>query len=448
MIRFLWAFGLALFLFGAGLPSAAFSQDEPEKKDDEPKAEAEEKKPEEKKPKAKESKNGVKPFDEVITEDAETDAGLFFVHRVDGKVFYEIPADALNTPMLWVTQVAQTSEGRDIMGTLGGDLVVRWEFREADEQVLLREVRFTMRAEEDDPIAGAVEASSLAPIIKAFPIAAYGKDKAMVIDVTELFTGDVAEISIKDRLGAAGNDPKRTFIDVVKSFPENIEVKVLTTLNPKPPQGPGGGFFGGGGANTITALVHHSMIKLPGETDAGPPVRRPGWLLHRRIRPTSPRSAHRSRTSSTSPASVWRRKTRPRNFPSRSSRSSSTSAPEMPRALPRRGQEGHRGLATGVREGRLQERDHRQRPANPRAEDPDWDAEDARYSVIRWVAEPTQNAMGPHVHDPRSGETISAHRDLLARHLENCPHVVLRSVPPPLTSVPARSRSRRSCRTS
>ena len=47
--------------------------------------------------------------------------------------------------------------------------------------------------------------------------------------------------------------------------------------------------------------------------------------------------------------------------------------------------------------------------APTRDEDPNWDAEDARYSVIRWVADPTQNAMGPHVHDPRSGEIISAH---------------------------------------
>src|SRR5262249_33152726 len=47
--------------------------------------------------------------------------------------------------------------------------------------------------------------------------------------------------------------------------------------------------------------------------------------------------------------------------------------------------------------------------APSRAEDPNWDPEDARYSVIRWGAEPTQNAMGPNGHDPRSGENISAH---------------------------------------
>jgi hypothetical protein len=46
----------------------------------------------------------------------------------------------------------------------------------------------------------------------------------------------------------------------------------------------------------------------------------------------------------------------------------------------------------------------------PSAEDdPSWDPEDARYSVIRWVSMPIANAMGPHVHDPRSGEVISAH---------------------------------------
>ncbi len=41
-------------------------------------------------------------------------------------------------------------------------------------------------------------------------------------------------------------------------------------------------------------------------------------------------------------------------------------------------------------------------------EDPDWSADDARYSVIRWVPSTTANAMGPHVSDPRSGEILEA----------------------------------------
>ncbi len=42
------------------------------------------------------------------------------------------------------------------------------------------------------------------------------------------------------------------------------------------------------------------------------------------------------------------------------------------------------------------------------ADDPDWSAEDARYSVIRWLPSTTENAQGPHIHDPRSGEILEA----------------------------------------
>lgn len=35
--------------------------------------------------------------------------------------------------------------------------------------------------------------------------------------------------------------------------------------------------------------------------------------------------------------------------------------------------------------------------------------EDARYSVIRYFASNIQNAYGPNIHDPRSGEIIESH---------------------------------------
>ena len=46
-------------------------------------------------------------------------------------------------------------------------------------------------------------------------------------------------------------------------------------------------------------------------------------------------------------------------------------------------------------------------PPSPR-EDPDWDAEDARYSTIRWLPSTIENAYGPHVHDPRTGEILES----------------------------------------
>ena len=41
-------------------------------------------------------------------------------------------------------------------------------------------------------------------------------------------------------------------------------------------------------------------------------------------------------------------------------------------------------------------------------EDPDFSPEDIRYSVIRYVASTTRNALGPSVSDPRTGEIIES----------------------------------------
>jgi hypothetical protein len=41
-------------------------------------------------------------------------------------------------------------------------------------------------------------------------------------------------------------------------------------------------------------------------------------------------------------------------------------------------------------------------------DDPDWDVEDARISSIRWLPSNIENAFGPQVHDPRTGEILSA----------------------------------------
>ena len=46
--------------------------------------------------------------------------------------------------------------------------------------------------------------------------------------------------------------------------------------------------------------------------------------------------------------------------------------------------------------------------APSKAQDPEWSAEDVRYSVIKWLPSTTENASGPHVSDPRTGEILEA----------------------------------------
>ena len=41
-------------------------------------------------------------------------------------------------------------------------------------------------------------------------------------------------------------------------------------------------------------------------------------------------------------------------------------------------------------------------------EDPTWSPEDVRHSVIRWLPSTVENASGPHISDPRTGEILNA----------------------------------------
>ncbi len=41
-------------------------------------------------------------------------------------------------------------------------------------------------------------------------------------------------------------------------------------------------------------------------------------------------------------------------------------------------------------------------------EDPDFSPEDVRNSVIRWLPSTIENAVGPNIHDPRTGEILNA----------------------------------------
>src|SRR5690606_37252098 len=51
----------------------------------------------------------IRPYDRVITKEAKTDEGLFTVHRIGDRLFYEIPQDKLGRELLWVSQIARTT---------------------------------------------------------------------------------------------------------------------------------------------------------------------------------------------------------------------------------------------------------------------------------------------------------------------------------------------------
>src|SRR5882757_759717 len=72
-------------------------------------------------------KQEPKPYKDVITEKAVTHAGLFTVHRIEDKWYFEIPDSILGRDILVSTRYGKTAAG----GNYGGEQVnlqtIRWE---------------------------------------------------------------------------------------------------------------------------------------------------------------------------------------------------------------------------------------------------------------------------------------------------------------------------------
>jgi hypothetical protein len=354
----------------------------------------------------------------VITKDAKSDPGVFTVHRVRDRVYYEIPKEMLGREFLWVSQIASTTAGAGSGGQAAGNRVVRWERR--DRRVLLRSVSYEIVADAGQPIARAVHNANFDTILMAFPIETLGKNDAPVIEVSRLFTTEVPEFNVRARLRARAFDPQRAFVERVKAFPTNIEVRAIHTFTtPNDPPGGGGPAPAPRTADQIGArpgassvLMSYSMVLLP-EQPMQPRLHdeRVGFfsLTQRDFgvdehRAPERRYITRWRLEKKDPAAAVSDPVKPIVYYI----DPATPAKWVPYV--KRGVEAWQGAfeAAGFRRAIVA------KDAPTPAEDPEWSPEDARYSVIRWLPSTIENAQGPHVHDPRSGEILES--DILMYH--------------------------------
>lgn len=352
-----------------------------------------------------------RPYEKVITKEFKTDEGLFKLHTARDRVLYEIPKNELNKELLWVSQIRRTTLGAGYGGQALGNRVVRWELR--DRRVLLRGVNYDVVADSREPIAQAVRDANQDPIIMAFNVEAFSKDGDPVIDVTRLFTTDVPEFSARVRLRARAMDSSRSFVEKTRSFPINIEVDAVhtyTTPTDPPAAGaarPANPFLGSGmrpGSGTVT--VHYSMVQLP-ESPMTPRLADPrvGYFSVSQMDFGRPEMKAVRRTYITR----WRLE--------KKDPTAALSEPVKPIVYyidPATPKKWVPYLKSGIEMWQVAfesagfKNAILAKDAPAKEEDPDWSPEDARYSVIRWLPSTIENASGPHVHDPRTGEILES----------------------------------------
>jgi hypothetical protein len=181
---------------------------------------------------------------------------LFTVHQTGEEIHFEIPEAMLGRDMLIMSRYEAAQEGLALAGAnMAGNLVVRWERR--GDRILLRGISHSTTADQGTPVALAVANSNFPPVLASFPIDEQGR-----IDVTDLYLGDHPVFSLprnqRNQLQVRSHDRNRTHLEWIRTFPENIEVRVVRTYAAdQPPSNARGG--------AVSFEVNHSMILLPEE---------------------------------------------------------------------------------------------------------------------------------------------------------------------------------------
>jgi len=367
------------------------------------------KKPTTEAPKPK--KGGIKPYAKVITKDAKTDAGLFQVHSVGDKHYYEIPDSLFNREMLMVSRISKTATGIGFGGGKINTQVLRWEKK--PKKVLLRVVSYGNVAADSLPIHEAVINSNFEPVLFAFDIKALNKkdslNPATVIEVDPLFTKDVNALGMPDffrkRYKVTRMDAARSYIESVKSYPLNIEARHVKTYAAK--EAPSNQSLG-----SISIEINNSMILLPKE-----PMKRRyfdervGWFARSQVdygldAQKSKRITYLDR---------WRLEVKEEDLDK--FKAGELVEPKKPiiyyvdRATPKRWlpyiKQGIEDWQVAFEAAGFKNAILAKEPPTVE-EDPEWSPEDVRYSVVRYLASPIPNANGPHVSDPRSGEILES----------------------------------------
>lgn len=351
---------------------------------------------------------GPKPYAEVITDKAKSDSGLYLVHQVKDKWYFEIPKSLFGREILIVSRQARTSTDLGYGGEELNEQVITWE-RGPNDKILLRVKNYeNVASDSTQPIAIAVANSNLPPIVAALDIAAWNKDSsAAVVEVTSLFAKDLPVFGL-DKFTREGAkirrlDDGRSFINWIHSYPTNVEVRATLTYD-------AGEAPSNSSTSTITIEANQSMVLLPAV-----PMQARRW--DERVGFFSTAQTDYSRPEQR--AVVRRYITRWRLEPKDTAAFNRGELTEPVKQIvyyidPATPMQWRPYLKEGVNDWNVAFEAAGFRNAivakDPptAAEDPEFSPEDARYSVIRYFASNIENAYGPSVVDPRSGEILES----------------------------------------
>ena len=348
--------------------------------------------------------------------------GMVGVAQHEKDWYFDVPDSLLGRRILAVTRFVRHTQGAS---EYGGEMIasrmIYWE-KASNGNLLLRIDPNVVHAEEGQDIGKAVRASSENPIVASFKPEKKSSPGCTRVKVTSLFEGDNQPFSLsastKKSYNLGGIKGDASFIESIRTYPINTEVTTTKTFTYNAPAQTAPGpaarantLPAGTQAGVVTLVLNTSMILLP-ETPMQPRWfdARVGYFADGYTEFTDEQQAvERIRF-----IARWRLEARPEDVEKQ--KRGELVEPVKPIVYyidPATPKQWRPYLIAGVNDWQAAFEQAGWKNAI-RAEEwpednPDMSMEDARFSVIRYLASSTANAYGPNVHDPRSGEILESH---------------------------------------
>ena len=366
--------------------------------------------------------DGPKPYKDVITEKAITKKGLFSVHKVEEKYYFEIPDTLLGREILAVVRFVKVPSGAGYGGEIANQNSFIFE-KGPNNNIFLRIITLINTADSTQAIYKAVANSNVNSIANSFSIAAKGKDSlnpSYVIDVTEFFKGDNQPVSVgsnaKKRFGFSGVASDKSYIETIKPYPINIEIRSIKTFNAFS-SGGGMGMLGSASlpaatvAGSVTIELNTSLLLLPKIPMAKRIAdKRVGYFTD----DFNVYSDDQQQVTNKEFAIRWRLEPNDSDY----NKWIGGGLVEPKKQIiyyidPATPKQWRSYLIAGINDWQKAFEKAGFKNAIIGKEWPENDTtmsmEDARFSVLRYFASEIENAYGPNVHDPRSGEILESH---------------------------------------
>ncbi len=372
------------------------------------------------------SRSVPRPYKEVITEKAITDDGLFKVHCVDDKWYFELPDSLMGRDVLVVTRISKSAAGLSngftgYAGDIINNNVIRFE-KGPNNKMFLRRISYDQRATEQDGMYKAVANSNIQPIMQAFDVRAFGKDSvtntgSTVIEVTDYVSGDNDVLffnsGLKTSLSIGTYQADRSYIQRICSYPINVEIKTVKTYSKGATPGTTPNPFAPPASGAYTLELNSSMLllpKIPAKARYYDP--RVGFFA----RSYTDFDANPQGVKNISMAVRW--KLEPKDEDIEKYKRGELVEPKNPiiyyidPATPKKWVpyliQGVNDWQVAFEKAGFKNAIMGKQAPTPQ-EDSTWSLEDARFSAIVYKPSETQNASGPNVHDPRSGQILESH---------------------------------------